>query len=375
MVADPDTQRITRLTPLHEVLARIDALVEPVAPRELGVAAACGRVLAADLILPIHPGVAVALRDGWAISSDLTTDATSYAPAPLPAATRIDAGEPMPAGADAVGPLDIVAVHGSGAEIMAQVGQGEGVLPAGADAVPSSAFLQAGKCLSRLQVAALAAAGVSRALIRAPRLRVVCARPGRDPIIDAAAALVGRAIAAEGGTALIAQAEGDDAPLADALKDQETDAVVAVGGTGSGRNDASVRALASFGRIEVHGIALSPGETAAFGFAGARPVLLLPGRLDAALAVWLLLGRRMLARLSASIEEPQAVTAKLARKVASSLGLAELIPVRLRDGKAEPLGAGYLPLQTLVQSDGWILIGADREGYPAGTEVMVRPWP
>ena len=31
---------------------------------------------------------------------------------------------------------------------------------------------------------------------------------------------------------------------------------------------------------------------------GTRPVLLLPGRLDAALAVWLVLGRRMLARLS-----------------------------------------------------------------------------
>ena len=39
-------------------------------------------------------------------------------------------------------------------------------------------------------------------------------------------------------------------------------------------------------------MALSPGETAAFGFVGERPVLLIPGRLDAALAVWLMSGGR-----------------------------------------------------------------------------------
>ncbi len=369
------TQRIARLTPLDEVLARIDALVEPVEPREVAMAAASGRVLAADVIVPSHPQVPLALRDGWAVSSDLTTDASSYAPAPLRVAIRIDAGEPMPAGADAVAPLDIVAMRGSGAEIIAQVGQGEGMLPAGADAVPSSVFLQAGKCLSRVQIAALTAAGISHALVREPRLRVVRARPGRDPFIDATAALVARAIAAEGGAALIDQAEPEDAPLAEALKDEAADAVVVIGGTGGGRNDASVHTLAGLGRVEVHGIALSPGETAAFGLVGTQPVLLLPGRLDAALAVWLLLGARVLARLSASTEEPIALSAKLARKVASSLGFAELIPVRLRDGNAEPLGSGYLPLHALAQSDGWMLVAADREGYPAGTEVMVRPWP
>jgi molybdopterin biosynthesis enzyme len=151
--------------------------------------------------------------------------------------------------------------------------------------------------------------------------------------------------------------------------------VIAIGGTGSGRDDTSVSTLARLGRVVAHGIALSPGETAAFGRVEARPVLLLPGRIDCALAVWLLLGARMLARLAASREEPHAAAARLTRKVASNLGLAELIPVRLRDGEAEPLGSGYLPLQTIVRADGWILVAADREGHPAGAAVMVRPWP
>ena len=165
------------------------------------------------------------------------------------------------------------------------------------------------------------------------------------------------------------------AGLDDALQGADADAVVAIGGTGSGRDDASVAALARHGEVEAHGIALSPGETTAFGMIGERPVLLLPGRLDAALAAWTLLGARMLARLAASREEMRPVSGALTRKVASNLGLAELVPVRWRAEEVEPLGTAYLSLQALGRSDGWILIAADREGYPAGAAVVVEPWP
>src|SRR5262249_62149906 len=85
--------------------------------------------------------------------------------------------------------------------------------------------------------------------------------------------------------------------LADALADTSVDAVVVIGGTGTGRNDTTVRTLASVGELLVHGIALLPGETTAFGTVGARPLLALPGRLDAALAAWHVLGRGMGARV------------------------------------------------------------------------------
>ena len=134
-------------------------------------------------------------------------------------------------------------------------------------------------------------------------------------------------------------------------------------------------ALAQAGRVEAHGIALAPGETAAFGFVGSRPVLLVPGRLDAALAVWLVLGRRLLARLTGSNDEEATSKMSLARKVASTLGLAELVPVRIRGGAVEPIGSGYVPLSGLAEADGWILVPADSEGYPPGAEVVIRPFP
>jgi molybdopterin biosynthesis enzyme len=125
--------------------------------------------------------------------------------------------------------------------------------------------------------------------------------------------------------------------------------------------------------VEFHGVGLIPGETAAFGFVGARPVLLLPGRLDAAIAAWLVIGRRWLARLSARSEAEVLVTAELTRKVASTLGMAEVVPVRCEGSNAEPLASGYLSFSALARASGWILIPAESEGYPAGTRVAVRP--
>ena len=162
------------------------------------------------------------------------------------------------------------------------------------------------------------------------------------------------------------------------LAAESADAIVAIGGTGSGRNDNSVQILAREARLAVHGIALTPGETAALGFVGSCPVLMLPGRLDAALAVWLVVGRRILERLTAttiSKESEPVESLPLARKVTSTVGFAEVVPVRRNAGQVEPLAIKYLPFSSLARSDGWILVSADSEGYSAGSMVQVRPWP
>jgi molybdopterin molybdotransferase len=374
MVSDPDPlQRITRLTPLGEVLVRVDALVEPVAPRRADLSAALGRILAEDVIMaaPLPPA-AIALRDGWAVRSELTTDAGGYAPAPLPSAVRIDLGQPLPGDTDAVAPLDAVMFRDRQAQALAPVGPGEGVLAAGADIAGGAALLQAGRRLGRGQVALLAAARITTVQVRAPRLRLLRTRPGGDAFIDAAAECIADAIESEGAVAVVHEPE---ASLEPGLADSSVDAAIVFGGTGSGRNDTTVRTLAGVGEVVAHGIALLPGETTAFGMIGSRPVLALPGRLDAALAAWHILGWVMLARLSGSNEPLRARTGKLTHKVSSTVGFSELVPVRCRQFEVTPIASGYLPLSALAQANGWIFIKPDSEGYPAGTEVMVRPWP
>jgi molybdopterin biosynthesis enzyme len=371
MVVEPDiSQRIARLTPLGDVLVRLDALTKPVVPHASDLRAALGRTLAGHVVVGAAiPRAARALRDGWAVASDLTIDAGSYAPVPLPSALRVDTGEPLPAGADAVAPLDAVAIRNGVPHALASVAPSEGVLPAGGDAADGAPLMRMGRRLDRLHVALLAAAGVTAVHARAPRLRLVRARPQADAMIDAAIACIADAAAGMGGDVVTGE------ELAGALADTAADAIVIVGGTGCGRNDTTVRTLASAGEVHAHGIAFLPGETTALATVRGRPVLALPGRLDAALAAWHILGQVMLMRLAASLEPLRLRTAKLTHKVASPVGFSELVPVRCEGPSATPIASSYVPLSALAQANGWIFIAPDSEGYPAETEVVVRPFP
>lgn len=360
-------QAIARLTPLGEALALIEAQVKPVAPAKG--APAAGRVLAEDVVAPRRPEAPVALADGWAIAADDTLGAGSYAPNALPRApVRIEAGQPMPPGTDSVAPLDAVQVTAAGAQALAAVFPGDGVLAPGGDAHVGETLRRAGERLRLGDVATLTALGVAAVSLRVPRVRLVPVRD--DPLIAAAAQLIGADLERHGASLR------ESGSLDSALNAGDADIIVGIGGTGTGRNDASVSALRRDGRLALHGLALSPGETAAFGFAAEKPVLLLPGRLDAALAVWLTLGRPAIDRLAAARPGLDVVdTARLTRKIASAIGLTEVVPVT-RDGRgAEPLASRYLPLSALARADGYVLVPAESEGYSVGAAVRVWPWP
>jgi molybdopterin molybdotransferase len=363
-------QLIARLTPLAEVLALIERTVKPVTPRTLDLAAAVGRMLAADTSSPARPSATIALADGWALSANLTVGAGGYTPAMLGQVPwRVETGQAMPPDTNSVAPFDAVKTNGGQAEALVSVNPGEGALPAGGDCDPAVPLRRAGECLRNTDVAVFAAAGITRVTVREPRIRMLPLRG--STIIGAAAQAIAADIERRGGAVRVEPGLGLDG----AIGSDSADAIIAIGGTGSGRNDASVHLLARIARLAVHGIALAPGETAAIGFAGARPVLLLPGRLDAALAVWMLVGRPMLARLASGQHHDWSETFTLARKVASTVGLAELVPVRRDADKVEPLATRYLPLSSLTRADGWILVPPDSEGYRAGAQVEVRAWP
>jgi molybdopterin biosynthesis enzyme len=364
-------QTISRLTPLAELTALMDREVKPVVSHALEVTAAGGAILAGDVAAPTRPHAAISLVDGWALSAEATRDAGGYAPALLAdVPPHVAVGDVMPPGTDCVAPLDVVKVGDGRAEVLAAVGPGDGVLPAGGDSDPSVPLRRTGERLRQIDLAACAAAGVPRVAVRQPRLHVAALR--RTDIIAAA----GRAIAADiersGGIVRHEDGTNDFATLLN-----DADALIALGGTGAGHNDAAVSELREKGRIAVHGVALTPGETMAFGFIGDRPVLLLPGRLDAALAIWLTAGRHMLGRLAGAGLEAREPTERLplARKVTSTVGLTELIPVRRVGNDVEPLASKYLPFSALTRSDGWILVPSASEGYSAGALVSVSPWP
>lgn len=367
----PPAQRIGRLAPLAEVFAAVDANARPLPPCVLAVGKAFGSVLAADVVAPeASPAAPVADRDGWAVRADDVAGAGPYAPVlPTVAPAWVDAGATMPPGCDAVAAPDALLAGADGTEVIAPAGPGEGVRPAGSDAAPGMVLLPAGRRLRASDLALLLALGIERVPVRTPRIAVVAATARAAATAQAIAAAAAR----EGARVELSSDPGQDFEALSAAN--PADALVVVGGTGQGRADRSALALAAAGRLLLHGMGIRPGETAGFGVVGERPVLLLPGRIDAALAVWLLVGRRLLDRLAAAADKVPASSFTLSRKLAGTVGLAEIVLVGRSGEGVEPCAAGTFPLQALAQAVGWALVPPESEGYPSGTILSVNPLP
>ena len=217
-----------------------------------------------------------------------------------------------------------------------------------------------------IDIAVLETLGVKDVPVRVPKIALAAVRQGQQPLL----ALLSRMIAASGGETI------DAASLGAALDDENADAAIVLGGSGLGRNDKSVATLARKGRVEIHGFALKPGETAALGAVAKRPALIVPGRFDAALAVFAIIGLRLVAKLAGRTRYIVQTPITLSRKLASQVGIAEFVPLaRTSKSEAEPVATGTLPLNALARSDGWLMVPAESEGYPAGSTIAWRPLP
>jgi molybdopterin biosynthesis enzyme len=262
---------------------------------------------------------------------------------------------------------DLVEWSGPLAEVVAEAIPGQGVRRAGQDLAEASASLFAGRPLRALDLLVARAAGLKTLTVRRPRLRLVNVPATAGSSVTAP--LVAELADAAGAELLRFDATGRDAAsIAPTLNPQSCDLIISIGGTGVGRGDATVQALAMQGKVLAHGIALAPGRTAAIGKIGSVPVIALPGAPDQALAAWWTLALPVLDRLSARQIRP-ALRLPLARKIASGIGVTEIALLQKIDDRWVPLASGDLSLDIIARADAWLAIPADSEGFAAATIV------
>ena len=349
---------------LADALAWIDAHTAPLPVERVALADALGRVLAAPIMSPADwPSVDCAAMDGYAVAAAETEGASDYNPLPVNAHVLIAAGLPMPAGTDAVLPFALAQPRGTALDALAAVARGAGVDRRGSVMLAGGIAAAAGTLQAR-HIALLPALGADPvAVVRKPLVALLVAGPKSGP--DLLSPMLRALVVRDGGV-----------PEAMALPAAEADLILIAGRTGAGPDDDATLTLADAGGVlDMHGIAVRPGDSAGLGRIGGTPVLLLPGAPHACLAIYDTLAAPAVRRL-AGVEpcDPYVSTERtLERNAVSAVGFTDMIQVRISDTHATPLGpADAGTLASAVRADGFFMVPESSEGYPAGATVSVQ---
>ncbi|MEW6644817.1 MAG: molybdopterin-binding protein [Pseudomonadota bacterium] len=365
-------RQVATLTGVDAALALLLADLAPVAPIELDVSDALGSIAAAmPPLTSALPARSIAMVDGFALRAVDLAGASSYTPVALAAPpVWVEAGDTLPEDCDCV--LDAGAVEqvGSLVQAVAEAIPGAGARRVGEDLPAGAHALVAGRRIGIVDEMIARRAGRAEVKVRRPRVRIIdvpAARGNATTIGLIAAQLRGAGAQLDRTVA----AGRDAASVSKAIAGADCDLLITVGGTGAGRNDAAVAALAAHATL-IHGLALQPGRTAAVGRIGAMPVVAVPGAPDQALAVWWTLVLRVLDRLSGRAAR-RALVKPLARKIASTVGVTDLVLLQDTEAGWLPLAIGDLPLRALAEADAWLAVPAHSEGFATGAPVGGYP--
>ncbi len=361
-------ERTASLTSIEAALGWLLPRCRLVPPLALSLHEAHGRIAAENVPLSAaFPARAIAQIDGWTFCAGDIAGASAYAPVFLSSDPAwVEAGQPLPDGCDCVIDPGLVEGAGPAAQVIGEAVPGEGIRRAGEDVAAGGAIIAAGVAITSIDLMRAQRAGIAHLQARRPRVRIV-STPDSDGRSETARLVAN--LAAEAG-ASVASADArarDAASIAGMIKDG-CDLLILIGGTGAGRSDETVAALAQRGEVFAHGIALQPGRTTALGIVNEVPVIALPGLPDQALAAWWTLALPALDHVSG--RKPRATTTlPLARKVSSMVGMTEIVLLQQQGDLWMPLAVGDMTLDQLGQADAWLAVPGPSEGYATGTPV------
>jgi molybdopterin molybdotransferase len=420
-------------------LAGILAAVRPLPARDLPLTDALGAVLAEPVTAPVDlPPFDNSAMDGYAVrAADLAT-ASESGPVTLPVrgdiaagaragaggpvgpgeCVRIMTGAPMPAGADAVVPVEWTDGGAAVVRVSRPAEAGRYIRRRGEDVTAGEIVLRPGTRLGAAQVGLCAAVGRGAVAAR-PRPRVVVLSTGTelvepgDPIEpgqiwDSNSFTLAAAVEEAG---FVAERHGiladDPAHVLETIQAQaaRADAIVTSGGVSMGVHDVVKEVLTGLGTMRFEQVAMRPGKPQGFGLIGdGTPIFTLPGNPVSAYVSFQVFVRPALRALlgvpqveagrpPASALSDQVVRATLTAPVRSPAGLRHFLRGRLapKGGEAPPEPAGGSPdapcdvtpvdgqgshqLASLAAADGLIVVPEQVTELAQGARVDVMPLP
>jgi putative molybdopterin biosynthesis protein len=370
---------------------------------------AAGRVLAepvwAKISSPHYHGAAM---DGFAVRSESTDNAMPTSPVTLKygdQAHYVDTGDPLPAWANAVIPIENVEPLDGDGQLTGEARQPEqiriraGVPPwshvrsMGEDIVATQLVLPAGHILRPVDLGSIAACGHTQLMVaRQPKVAIL---PTGSELVTIGEEVKAGDIIEYNSLVMAAQINdwGGQATRFSIIPDkfehileevsraaESYDLVLLNAGSSAGSEDFSADVVETLGDLLVHGVAVRPGHPVILGMIkGDRmvPIIGVPGYPVSAALTGEIFIEPLIARwLGRRKNEPIKVQAKLTRKITSPAGDDDFVRVVVgRVGErilAAPLARGAGLITSLVRADGLALIPRGSQGLAAGEEVEVK---
>jgi molybdopterin molybdotransferase len=341
--------------------------------------------------------------DGYAVHASDVAAATGEAPVTLPVTDQVPAGDTravtvapgtcvrimtgalLPAGADAVVPVEWTDGGTRQARFSQPVPKDHAIRRTGDDVAAGAALLPAGTRLGPAQIALLAASGHGSVLARAaPRVAVIAtgnelSEPG-TPLVpgriwESNSYMLAAAVRQAGGAATRHRA-GDDPQTVLALLGElaaQADLLITSGGVSmGGEHDVIKAALSGSGDLTFRKVAMQPGMPQGFGVIGwdRTPILTLPGNPVSAFVSFCLFGWPALDALQGLAPRPLASRrAALTGPVTSPQGRRSFLRGVLAPDAATvtPLtGQGSHQLGALARANALIVVPEEVAAMAAG---------
>ena len=392
----------TELLSIESARAAVASSCAPLPAEPVAVDDAAGRVLAGDVVAVADvPRFDNSAMDGFAVRSEASSgplrivdEARAGRPASSALAAgeaiRISTGAPLPAGADAVVPLERTREADGRVTVEASVEPGQHVRRAGEDLRAGAVALPAGTVLGAGSLSVAVGAGADAlSCARRPRVAILCTgdelRPpgaalGAGEIHNSNATMLGVLTRQEGADVVAAGAVPDERAATEAALTAAlaaVDVVVLSGGVSVGPHDHVKPALAALGVTQrFWRVDLQPGKPTWFGTRGAQLVFGLPGNPVSSFVTFALFARPALRALQGAEPLPARERATLAEDVPRR-GRVQALRVRLdaRDGtlRAMPSGAqGSHVTGSLVAADALAFVDAGEGMARAGSQVAIE---
>ncbi|MCL2152207.1 MAG: molybdopterin biosynthesis protein [Oscillospiraceae bacterium] len=360
----------------------------------ISVAAAAGRVTASPVYARIcAPHYNASAMDGIALDAKLTFGASETTPVSLTGNqyTRIDTGDPLPEGCDAVVMIEDVIESGGGVvKLFEAAAPWQHIRQIGEDICAGEMVLPSYSPITPAALGAMIASGVREvSVIRSPIVGIIptgdelvlpMSDPKKGEILEFNSAIFSAMLREWGAETVIYPVVRDDlAMMREALDEalSRCDVIILNAGSSAGSEDYAAEAIALTGSVAYHGLAIKPGKPAILGYSGSKPILGVPGYPVSGIIVIEQILRPIIDYLCRKTSETDRyIDAVLSKAMVSSLKYQEFVRVRMGFVNdrliASPLSRGSGVVTSFMKADGLVVIPQGVEGYESETAVSVR---